>query len=244
MTTLSPLLSFLSSKYEMATNPDLSIRITLPYQDCSGIIHKWFSRCSNAICYEHEQDDEITKTHVHLALFNLDCKTEALKRMWPDVPGSGNQFWSFTTTKDRALYLTYMSKGSLYPKLSKGYTDEEIDEQRNAWVTPKKEDSDPSEFMIKTVLLHYDHYTRATYLEHYRYEKQQETDTIFHSGADYARFLFEEIRTTTLRSYYRMTRKAPHGTQYKLVAASAFLRVSEKFDFLDAAFGELKKSWY
>lgn len=227
-------------------NPDLSIRITLAYQDCSGIIHKWIARCSQAICYEHEQDEEITKTHVHLALYGLDCKTEALKRMWSEAPGSGNEFWSFSVTKDRAKYLTYMSKGSLKPKLIKGYSEEEVDEQRKAWTDPKeKEDTDPSNFMINKVQQHYDHYTRETFIQHYRNENYSNGNTeMFHSNEDYAKRLFSEIRTTTMKTYYGMTRKAPHATQYKIVAASAFLRVAEKLDFLDAAFGELKQSWY
>lgn len=141
--------------------PDLCIRITLPFQDCSGIIQKWYTRCNKAVCYEHTADEEISKTHVHLVLIGLDCKTEALKRMWSDAPGKGNEFWSFSPLRDEAKYLAYMTKGILRPKLTKLFSQEELENSRLAWVDPVKDDNNresPMKHYISKVMSQFDYF--------------------------------------------------------------------------------------
>jgi len=230
------------------SNPDLCIRITLPYQDCSGIISQWFLRADKAICYEHPADEEVSKTHVHLALIGLDCKTEALKRMWSDAPGKGNEFWSFSPMRDKPAYLGYMTKGILRASAAKSFSEEEMERSRLARVETTLVNSDkrtdPTEYMILKVIERFKHYDRQSYIEHYRYDKAQNSDTIFHSNEDYARSLLDEVRSATMKVYWGVNQRVPHATQYKIVAGSVFLRLCENFEFFESGIESIKNLWY
>jgi len=119
-----------------------AIRVSLPYADISGNIQTWANRSQRVLVVEHEADDEIATTHVHIALFDCEVQAEALKRMFLN-PGSGNGFWSFKKWTDQAhfnmqdtpysYYPVYMFKGSLREKFVKNYSPAEIEEFRKAW---------------------------------------------------------------------------------------------------------------
>ena len=119
-----------------------AIRVSLPYADISGNIQLWANRSKRVLVVEHEADDEIATTHVHIALFDCEVQAEALKRMFLN-PGSGNSFWSFKkwtnkphpnlATVPYSYYLVYMFKESLREKFAKDYSPAEIEEFRKAW---------------------------------------------------------------------------------------------------------------
>lgn len=226
---------------------DWKARITLPYTDCSGIIQLWFDRCSKAICYEHEADDEIKKTHIHLALIGCNCQEEALKRMWKNAPGKGNSFWSVTPCDDPDRYLTYMSKGKLRPKSIKLFSEDQVESSRLAWVDPVKDDktrTDPTNFMINKVLETINYDTFLSYKNHYRATKLSQCNTVFHSNEDYCIFLLSEVRSATMKVYWGVNQRVPHASQYKIVAGSVFMRLCEKFGIFESGITALKDLWY
>lgn len=210
---------------------DYAIRVTLPYQDCSGIIQRWFERSSSAIVYEHEQDEDVSKTHIHMALIGVDCKIEALKRMWSSAPGKGNEFWSFSDIKDKQKYLTYMTKGTLAPKLAKNISQQEVETSRLAWVDPVKDDKqkgDPVEFMVAKVVKVFD---RVTWNDIY-------------PSLDRPKSLLDDVRSETMRVYWGVNRRMPHASQYKIVAATAYMRIMERLNSMDEGFTHLRELWY
>ena len=119
-----------------------AIRVSQPYADISGSMQLWATRAKRVLIVEHEADNEIATTHVHIALFDCEVQAEALKRMFLN-PGSGNGFWSFKKWTNEphpnmastpySYYPVYMFKESLREKFAKDYSPAEIEEFRLAW---------------------------------------------------------------------------------------------------------------
>lgn len=231
-------------------NPDLCIRITLPYEDCSGIIQQWYSRCTEAICYQHDADEEIKKTHVHLVLIGLDCKTEALKRMWSDAPGKGNEFWSFSPLKTKVNYLAYMANGSSgCAKLAKNISQQQVEQAQEVVANLVKDSSstskDPTEFMMAKVLERFEHYSDIdVFIESYRHNRFFKSTTVFHGNDDYCKYLLHEVRSETMKVYWGVNRRVPHATQYKTVAGSVFLVLCERLNLFSSGIEQIKNLWY
>jgi len=215
-----------------------AIRITLPYEDCSGIISLWADRCNAVVVYQHDADEEISKTHVHIGLLGCETKSEALKRMWKDAPGKGNEFWSWKDWDGETKFLSYMTKGKLREKFVKNFSQAEVEKSRQDWVEPVKADNtgDASEYYIGLVLSKFNYDTLQSYTEHVALEEGS-------CGWDLERIL-HDIRGSTMKMFYRETRRVPHTTLYKSVAGSAFLRLCDRWKMLDQGIKELKKLWY
>lgn len=115
----------------------LAIRITREYNS----IFEWLDNivADKVLVYEHESDKEISRTHIHMLLVNPECKPDALKARFKKLYGAIDKSdWSFKTAlADVDPYITYMSKGVLPPKLSKGYSIEEITNLTSKWVDPE-----------------------------------------------------------------------------------------------------------
>lgn len=207
-----------------------AVRVTLPFYDCSGIVQRWFDRSTSAVCYEHEQDDDVSSTHIHLALIGVDCKIEALKRMWSDAPGKGNEFWSFSDLKDRDKYLTYMTKGKLTAKLAKNISLQQLENSRLAWVDPVKDDKksgDSVEYYVNKVIKKFE---KTTY------------DMVYTSGDNCS--LLQDVRSETMKVFWGENRRVPHATLYKTVAGTAFLRIMERLDAFEEGITHLRELWY
>ena len=230
-----------------------AVRVTLPYDDFADIIKKWADKCSKLIAYQHDADEEVSQTHVHLGLYGCTVKYEALKRMWPDAPGSGNEFWSMKDTYEKIVdrdigkqrfpvdesFITYMSKGELSPVFVKNFSKEEVEKSRQSWVEPVKADKsgDPSEFYIRKVIVKYDQFTSLQrFTEHIAVDEGSCT-------WDFERVL-SHVRSTTMKMFYHETRRVPHASQYKIVAGTAFLRICEKWNYLEGGIDALKNLWY
>lgn len=207
------------------------IRVTLPYNDCSGIVHKWVSRSNKAVVYQHDKDEDVSRTHIHLALIDCDVKAEALKRMWPEAPGKGNEFWSFAPPKDLKQYLIYMTKGTLRPVLVKNISPADLEEHRTSWVEPKlgnDKKEGPLEHYIDKVVRRFIVDGQFDYSDYHRL------------GAD----LFTDVRKVTMSVFWGEKRQVPHATQYKTVASTAYLRVMEHCNRLDDGFQVIMDKWY
>lgn len=225
-----------------------AIRITLPYEDCKHIIQEWSDRCHAAVVYQHEADEEISKTHVHIALYGCEVKSEQLKRMWKEAPGKGNEFWSWKpcdpiilsdTQTEGVKYLTYMSKGVLRAKFVKNISDIQLENARSSWVEPVKADKsgESSERIIQKVLAKIKIVNKSRY---YRDEDEIELGQCKYN----LELLMDIVRTESFKMLWGERRMAPHASHYKIIATTVFLRLCEDFQCFDEGIGRMKNLWY
>jgi len=121
-------------------------RVSLPFHDMSGVIAVWASKCSKMAVYEHEADEEVNTTHLHMIMIDCVYKTEEqLKnefRKLIDTALKGNKLWSWEhkdyQNPDES-YITYMSKGELAPVFLKNLTHRDCNNWRSKWVQRKKQ---------------------------------------------------------------------------------------------------------
>lgn len=123
--------------------PNYAPRVSLPYYDVSGVIELWSQSCDSMAVYEHEADEEVNTTHVHLIMLNSKYKTpERLKqifRLYVNDDRNGNDLWAWTHKNypnPDMNFITYMSKGNLRPVFLKNISPAEVEELRNKWVAP------------------------------------------------------------------------------------------------------------
>lgn len=88
----------------------------------SGVISMWADSCEAMAVYQHEMDEEVNTTHVHMIMIGCKYKTpEALKREFYkliETERKGNDLWSWTHKKAQnpdMTFMRYMSKGVLRP---------------------------------------------------------------------------------------------------------------------------------
>lgn len=118
-------------------------RITRAYTDLSGAFRSISLLCDKMLIYEHEADEEITKTHCHfVAEHNCTTKTlknTILKNLKTGDSLNGNEDWSMPENNwDKShKTITYMTKGRLEPKYNQGYTQDEIEKAKNDWTAPQ-----------------------------------------------------------------------------------------------------------
>lgn len=222
-----------------------AIRITLPFNDISGIVWRWAHRSTAIVAYEHPADDEVSKTHVHLALYKCEVRTEALKRMWPEAPGKGNEFWSFKdwnpAFNDNGFmkpdtYIAYMSKGKLSPVFAYEISQDLVEESRQIWVEPVKADKrgDGSEYIIKKVM---DKITKTFVVKPYTAEDEYER------AESSPEMLLKLVRSETFRQLWGEHRRFPHASHYKIVAGTAYMRLCEHYDCFESGMNIISELW-
>lgn len=119
---------------------NLHIRISRSYSELTA----WIASESYGSCvvYEHEADNEVSRTHCHIWVKNVKCSTDTLKNHVKKFIGKvAPSDWYFTTVnKSGDLWtddvITYMSKGTLSPVFVSGWSSDEIDSFRQKWVSP------------------------------------------------------------------------------------------------------------
>lgn len=114
----------------------LAIRLTLEWND---MLHEYFDRFDRAVVYQHNADEEVSRTHVH-ALVETDVTTDTMKNHLQKILGYRlpASDWSFVSKLKRLpvedKFITYMSKGKLEPVYTKGFTAEEIERYKSDWI--------------------------------------------------------------------------------------------------------------
>lgn len=213
-----------------------AIRVTLPYADCSGIISQWADRSYEAVVYQHNADEEISKTHIHIGLHNCEVKAEQLKRMWKNCPGKGNEFWSWKDWDDSTKYLTYMSKGELQPVFVKKISMELLERSRQEWVEPVKADKpgDASEKIIKKVI--------DKIKESFVYDKLSDEDIVDRIECS-AETLLKLVRRESFRQLWGEQRRFPHASHYKIVAGTAYMRLCEHYECFEDGMEIISQLW-
>lgn len=220
-----------------------AIRITLPYVDCSGIIRLWSSRCRSLIVYQHDADAEVSKTHVHIGLVGTEVKHEALKRMWVDCPGKGNEFWSWkewqydvVTDMNYDKYLSYMSKGCLAPVFIKNFSEELVENSRQSWVEPVKADKsgDNSDRIVNKVI----DKIKSSFVF-----KPLTDEDIVNRVECSTESLLKLVRRETFRQLWGEHRRFPHASHYKIVAGTAYMRLCEHFGCFEEGMNIISQLW-
>lgn len=151
-------------------------RITRPYQDISGALHEWANDSTHFIVAQHDADEKVKQTHVHIGHWGCSVKDEALKRRFKTKTGlqlSGNEDWKWkykrfpdglpdwecdfvqpANAKDNEIfkYLKYLIKGDLARvKYVKNISTALLEAARDAWVDSVKNDNSPAEIHIHHV---------------------------------------------------------------------------------------------
>lgn len=120
------------------TNKNYFIRITTPYTN-----EEWLRTipATKVICYQHEADEEVSRTHWHILVWNCEWTTPGLKKKLISILGQKvpKTEWSFKTATDEGGCITYMSKGHLDPYYMNNfaYTAEYLNERKSMWIDPK-----------------------------------------------------------------------------------------------------------
>ena len=124
---------------------DYHIRWSRAYVDISGAVGYVSNHCEELVAVEHEADDEVARTHVHMYVKGVTVTKQTLiNQVQKAVPGIARSDYIHTTTyKDRETgemkpidkgLITYISKGSLEPSKLHNISLEEYYEWRAKWV--------------------------------------------------------------------------------------------------------------
>lgn len=130
----------------------LALRVTRSYQRLKPFFEKLSEKCDKLVAYQH---DESSRVHVHALVVNCKPSTDTLKNWIREVVGKVDRSdWSFITQWEgqpvNENFIIYMSKGVLAPNCCYGFTDDQIEVYRNAWVTrPKKIRQSRLTFVVK-----------------------------------------------------------------------------------------------
>lgn len=120
--------------------PNYAPRVSLSFHDMSGVINMWASSCRQMVVYEHEADEEVKTTHVHMIMIDCKYKTQDSLcnqfRKLIEIDKKGNGLWSWEH-KDYPnpdlSFIQYMSKGVLEPVFVKDVESREIEHWRSQW---------------------------------------------------------------------------------------------------------------
>ena len=213
-----------------------AIRITLPYEDCKTIITKWSDRSSRAIVYQHDADEKVRQTHVHIVLYGCNVQAEALKRMWKEAPGKGNEFWSWKEADESSRQITYLTKGKYAPKFIKNISEQEVETSRQSWVEPVKADKpgDSSEKIITKVI--------AKIKSEFVYRDTTDVDRVERIECS-AETLLKLVRRETFRQLWGELRRFPHASHYKIVAGTVYMRLCEHYDCFEDGMEIISQLW-
>lgn len=120
----------------------MEFRITRTYEQVEPVCEWLKEQCEKVIIYEHTADRGAARTHIHGLIFPA-INSDTLKYRITKTLGEklAKTDWKFSTkrkdgTEINDEFIVYMSKGELYPKCSKGYSEEFIEEQRKKFVKP------------------------------------------------------------------------------------------------------------
>lgn len=120
----------------MADYRHYQLRIHRPYDDVASSIKQFSELSQTSFTFEHPQDDEVTRIHIHQYNFDLSIKYDAISQRIKKLGLKGNSDFSVSGTcgKDkRPLDISgawiYGSKfGTLAPKHVKNLTPEEVEQ--------------------------------------------------------------------------------------------------------------------
>jgi len=124
-----------------------AIRITYPYEVVARVISRWSTYCKRIACYEHN-DDGAERVHCHIYVEGVKVDKKRLQQLAAEavavtVPNQdkskrAHSLMSFRQKEydyNIAGY-SYLTKGKYDASYLQGFTKEQADEWKAAWVDP------------------------------------------------------------------------------------------------------------
>lgn len=128
---------------------NFAIRVSRSYEEIVNWVQSL--KGDKVLAYQHDADDEVSRTHVHLLLINSGIKPDAMKARFKTLYGEiVKTDWSFASgfkedgkmvpinDDNSSKFITYMSKGCLTPVFNHGYDPDEVKRLTSEWKEPKK----------------------------------------------------------------------------------------------------------
>lgn len=125
-----------------------AVRYSRSFMDLSGVILYIASVSEQLAVYEHESDEEVSRTHIHFLLKGCSVTKQTLKNHLPkELNMTRSDYVHSTTYLDNKgdehpiddKFIIYMSKGRLDPVFLKGFTKEDCDSYKAQWKDYKNE---------------------------------------------------------------------------------------------------------
>lgn len=117
----------------------LFVRVTKSFSDMLRCFPEFEKVCDKLVVYEHEADEEISRTHVHFLITEVKVNRETLKNIIRKHCGDMlRSDWSFKECNDIGPTITYMSKGRLSWLYKHNFEEEYINECKSLWKDPTK----------------------------------------------------------------------------------------------------------
>lgn len=127
-----------------------AIRISRSYDEVSRLVGYIAQHADQVAVVEHLKDADVSRTHVHMAVYGCYITVDAIKKHAANVLGmkdlKGQGDWSFKesykqdkeviamTLENRERYLTYMSKGKYDAKYLKEISQQQFNDAKAKWV--------------------------------------------------------------------------------------------------------------
>lgn len=128
----------------MAPPASYMLRISRTYEQLTAMVAHIAEQSTRLVIYEHEADDEVSRTHIHCGIIDYKMSKATLenrlKELVPDWEG-GNPDYSCKKWDGKQKYIVYMTKGRISPSFNKGYSDEDLEEAKSLWVDVKLSDA-------------------------------------------------------------------------------------------------------
>lgn len=128
---------------------NLAIRVSRSYEEVAAWVQGL--KGDKVIVYQHDADDEVSRTHIHMLIINSGLKPDAMKARFKTLYGEiVKTDWSFSSgfkedgkvtpiSEDTSSkFITYMSKGHLTPVYNHGYDPVDLLRLTQEWKEPKK----------------------------------------------------------------------------------------------------------
>jgi hypothetical protein len=65
----------------MKESPDLFIRISHPWETVKTLIDKWQDKCNSVAVYQHDADEDVSRTHCHIILKGCTVGRKRLQQL-------------------------------------------------------------------------------------------------------------------------------------------------------------------
>lgn len=116
----------------------LFIRISHPWEKVKTLIDTWSQHFSAGVVYEHEADEDVSRTHCHMVITGLSVGRKRLRQIADAIafPIKGNENCSIVAYDGSEVPYVYMAKGTLEPVFSKGFNQSHHTRWKDAWVIP------------------------------------------------------------------------------------------------------------
>lgn len=118
-----------------------AVRISRAYEQIQEVVVRIEGVCKNLVVYQHDADEEVSRTHCHMLLVSCEVSTDTLKNWFKKQLGDVNKTdWSFkaaATELDKMTgFMTYCSKGHITPRFNNLVDGAAVAELTAAWVDP------------------------------------------------------------------------------------------------------------